>query len=69
MLYADEIRSFDSTEEIATNLLSNLFDDADLFAYPEILQSIRPEELTPLLDEMLLEDRLCLSVILPLEQA
>ncbi len=68
VLYADELRSFDSTEEIASNLLSNVFDDADLFAYPEILQSIRPEELESLLSELLDESRLCLSLILPLEQ-
>lgn len=69
VLYADELRSYDSTEEIANNLLTFVLDGTDLFNYPVLLQSIRYEELAPLLQSMLRENADCLSVILPLEEA
>ena len=65
VLYADELRSFDSTEEIANNLLSSLFDDCELFGYPELLESICIEELTPLLEGMLDPHLFCLSAVYP----
>lgn len=68
VLYADELRSYDSTEEIANSLLTFVFDGMDLFGYPALLQSIRYEELTPLLQSMMSENADCLSVILPLEE-
>jgi len=68
VLYADELRGYDSTEEIANSLLSFVFDDAELFAYPEMLQSIQAEELLPLLDGMLREDAFCLSAVYPSEE-
>ena len=65
VLYADEIRSYDSAEEIAGSLLSFVMDGVDLFAYPELLAEARCEELLPLLDDMLREDAWCLSQICP----
>ena len=66
VLYADEIRGYDSTEEISNNLLTFVFDEADLFAYPEVLMSIRREELPALLGELLEKDAFCLSAVYPL---
>ena len=67
MLYADEIRGYDSTEEIANDLLSCVCDGVDLFAYPEALEQARCEDLEPLLEQLLEKDALCLSVIYPCE--
>ena len=65
MLYADEIRAYDSAEEIAGTLLSFALDGTDPFDYPALLAGIRPQELTPLLDGLLRDGAWCLSQILP----
>ena len=69
VLYADEIRGYDSTEEIANNLLSFVFDDAELFEYPAVLESLTPRELEELLCSMLKPSAFCLSVVYPDEEA
>ena len=66
-LYADEIRAYDSTEEIGDRLLSFVFDDVELFSYPTLLQDITKEELERLLCEAFREESISLSVIEPLE--
>ena len=65
MLYADEIRAYDSAEEIAGTLLSFALDGTDPFDYPALLAGIRPQELSPLLDGLLRDGAWCLSQILP----
>ena len=65
VLYADEIRAYNSTDEIANRLLSFVFDGAEIFDYPSLLQSITPEELESLLEEVYREEYRTLSVILP----
>ena len=66
-LYADEIRNYDSTEDIATELLTFVFDGVELFEYPDVIASLTFEELSPLLDEMLDRSAFCLSVVYPLD--
>ena len=66
-LYADEIRNYDSTEDVATELLTFVFDGVELFEYPAVIESLTLNELTPLLDEMLDRSAFCLSVVRPLE--
>ena len=65
-LYADEIRNYDSTEDIATELLTFVFDGVELFAYPQVIESLKQEALLPLLEEMLDRSAFCLSVVYPL---
>ena len=65
VLYADEIRAYDSAEEIAGTLLTFALEETDPFVYPELLADIRCEELTPLLDDMLCEGSWCLSQVCP----
>ena len=67
VLYSDELRAYDSTEEIANRLVSFVFDDAEMFSYPLLLQSISAEELEALLRESFSEDRFALAVVYPLE--
>lgn len=66
-LYADELRAYDSTEEIANRLLSFVFDGVELFSPFEIYQSITKEELETLFCNLFCKDRSALSVVLPLE--
>lgn len=67
VLYADEIRAYDSTEEIAENLLSFAFDGAELFDYPAFLQDVTLKEVEDLLAQFFREDMTVLSVIEPLD--
>lgn len=67
VLYADEICTYDSTEEITGRLLTFAFDKTDLFACPDVLKSITKNELETMAKETFLEDRFALSVILPTE--
>ncbi len=68
MLYADEIRAYDSTEEIAENLLSFVFDGAELFDYPMLLQEVTLKDVEDLLAQFFRKDMTVLSVIEPLEE-
>ncbi len=65
VLIADQIRDYDSTEEIANNLLVFLFDDAELFGYPALLASVTEAEANACLGELFREENLCLSVVAP----
>lgn len=68
VMYADEVRAYDSTEEIASRLLSFAFEDVDLFSCLEILQSITKQELEELLRVAFEEDCFSLAVVLPMEK-
>lgn len=68
VMYADELRAYDSTEEIASRLLSFAFDGAELFSCPEVIQSIKKEELEALLPTLFCDRYTSLSVINPLQQ-
>ena len=68
VLYADEIRCYDSTEEIANRLLSFVFDGADMFSYPSVMQSVTIEETEALLADLLKPENLVLSVIKPFQK-
>jgi predicted Zn-dependent peptidase len=65
VMYADELRAFDSTEEIAGRIVAYALDGVELFSYLPTLQSITREEAEELLCEMLREELLTLSVIRP----
>ena len=67
VLYADEVRAYDSTEEIANRLLSFALEGGEMFAYPELLSQIQKEELIPLLDALCMKAHHSISVIYPLE--
>ncbi len=66
--YAEYIKSFDSTEEIANTLLSFVFEGADLFSYADVLRGIDLEYVEKLLGEVFLDSHVTLSVILPKEE-
>ena len=63
VLYADEICSYDSTEEIASRLLSCALDGVELFSTPEVLQSITKQEIESLINDFFASDAFALSVV------
>ncbi len=65
VLYADEVRAYDSTEEIADRLLSAVFDGVELFSYPALMQELTLEELQVLFEEVFRSENAVLSVIEP----
>lgn len=67
VLYADEIRAYDSTEEIANRLLNFVLDGGELFSYPQLLQDVTVEQVQELLQEVFQQERMAVSVVAPLE--
>ena len=63
--FAEYIKSFDSTEEIANNLLSFVFDDASLFDHADILRNVSFDEVKRLFEEFFVPERFTLSVVEP----
>ena len=68
VLYADEVRSYDSTEEIALRLLSFALEDLDPFLYPELIRKVTRADVECLLREVFLKESLSLSIIRPTEE-
>lgn len=66
--YAEYIKSFDSTEEIANTLLSFVFDGAEMFSYAEVLESIDLDFIEKLLAHVFEQSHMTLSVIIPKEE-
>jgi predicted Zn-dependent peptidase len=68
VLYADEVRAYDSTEEIANRLLSFVFEGAEMFSYLDLLRDVTGEELEELLKTAFCKDAFAMAVMEPLEQ-
>lgn len=65
-IYASNIKSFDSTEDIANNFIFNHFDDGDLLDAPEIIEAIDIEYVTKLLNDCFKEEYYAMSVVNPI---
>ena len=65
VMCAEYIKDFDSTEEIANDLLGYVFDDGEMFTYGELLQQVTQEDTDRLLREVFGRDRVCMAVITP----
>ncbi len=65
--YAEYIKSFDSTEEIANTLLSFAIEDAALFSYADVIDSIDLDFVEQLMREVFDPAAMTLSVVLPTE--
>ena len=63
ILLADSVRAFDSTEEIANDLLSFVFDGVNLFDYPTVLSAVSLTEVSDLLSSLFRPENLSLSVV------
>ena len=65
-VYSSNIKSFDSTEDIANNFIFNHFDGADLLDAPQIIEEIDIEYVTELLKNSFKEEFYAMSVVLPI---
>ena len=65
-VYASNIKSFDSTDDIANNLIFNHFDGADLLEAPEIIEEIDLEYVTDLLNKGFKEEYYAMSIVNPI---
>lgn len=65
--YASLLHMFNSTEEIANEMISALFDGTDILDYPEIGASVTKEDIEKRLREGFAEDNFTLSEIYPLD--
>lgn len=68
VIYADAIRSFDSTDLIANNLFEFVCDGNELLSYTDIIESITFEEICELFQKSFDTDSITLSVVLPVEK-
>lgn len=64
-VYASNIKSFDSVEDIGNNFIFNYFDDSDILDTPDIINSITLEYVTELLNEGFKEEYYAVSIIEP----
>ncbi len=67
IVLADYITHFDSTEEIASSLITDAFDGVNVFDDGDIVQKISLEEITVFARKFFNEDRAAISIITPLE--
>ncbi len=67
-LYANVVKWFDSTEEIANNFLAFAIDDGDLLDYADILASVTYDDVTELLNRAYKTEFYSLSVVNPLSE-
>ncbi|MFA6948778.1 MAG: pitrilysin family protein [Eubacteriales bacterium] len=61
------VKSFDSTDDIANNFLSYVFDDGDMLDYADVLSEIDFEYITSMLFDMFNEKYYAMAVVEPLD--
>ncbi len=69
VMYAEFVKSFDSTDSIANNLFSFICEDSELLSYADIIEQIRFDEVCQLFKTAFSEEKTALSVISPLAKA
>ena len=63
--YAECIKGYDSTEEIANTLLSFVFEGGEIFAYADLLRNMTFTDVQRLFEEFFVPSRFTLSVVYP----
>ena len=67
-IYASSVKSFDSTDDIANNLIYNVFDGGDILDAPEVISSIDIDYVSKLLNSMYKEEYYAMSVVNPIKK-
>lgn len=67
VMYSEFVKSFDSTDSIANNLLSFICEETEMLSYAQIIDSISFEYVNELFDAAFGEGKTTLSVVYPLE--
>ena len=66
VMYSEFVKSFDSTDNIANNLLAFFCEDAELLSYADIIDSINFEDVCRLFNRSFTPESCTLSVVKPL---
>ncbi len=66
VMYAEFVKSFDSTDSIANNLLDCIFEDIELLSDAEVIDSVTFEDIQRLYEKVFKREYVTLSVIKPL---
>lgn len=66
-LYANMVKWFDSTDDIANNFLQFKIDDGDLLDYADIMAEVTFEDASELLSGLFKNEHYCLAIVKPLE--
>ena len=67
VLYAEYVMDFDSTEEIANNMIDYIFEGFDLFEYGHVIEDVTSDEIKCLINSEFKDEYFAMSVIYPLE--
>ena len=67
VLYAEYVMDFDSTEEIANNMIDYIFEGFDLFEYGQVIEEVTADEIKSLINSEFKDEYFAMSVIYPLE--
>ncbi len=68
VIYAEFVKEFDSTDSIANNLLSFVFDSAEMLEYPNIISEIDADYVSDLFRQSFKDDFFTMSTVYPLDQ-
>ena len=67
VVFADFIKGFDSTEDIACELMSYIFEGCDLFDYSDVIRDLTFEDVEKLLSDMFDEEYFAMSTVCPID--
>lgn len=67
VFYSSFVREFDSTDDIANNLIAFVFDGIEMFDYADIIASISYDEVMEVLRSSILDEYFTLSVVYPFD--
>ena len=68
-MYAEFVKSFDSTDNVANNMLSFIFDGCELLSYADIIDSVTFDDVKAIFENAFDKEKITLSVISPLKSA
>lgn len=68
VMYSEFVKSFDSTDNIANNMLSFICEDSELLSYADIIESVTFDDVNKLFKTMFEREKVTLSVIKPLNK-
>ena len=69
VMYAEFVKSFDSTDNVANNMLSFIFDGCELLSYADIIDSVTFDDVKAIFENAFDKEKITLSVISPLKSA
>ena len=67
VVFADFIKGFDSTEDIACELMSYIFEGCDLFDYSDVIRELTFDDVEKLLLDMFKDEFFAMSTVSPIE--